>query len=403
MRYLVILGLSLLVWGCEEEQPVYHPKPRTTDLIAVGVEETANGEVWVLTQEVDRWQEADPIHLDSEGPYDPQYKFETRTVKLQAGGRWFQSVGGSDDEYGLSYYYRKVPDGYLIAGVNLGYCGGYYNASVPTISVRDENNQLVRFAQLSCDYSYAFYQDWDEMHIWPKNVVALANGNLLYWGLSANGGGMQAICMTQYGEALWSGNQESASHATTIASMRHGGYARVDLDAETVRTFHDDGVFDRSMSLGTTDTLFAQTITQLENANYIVAGVDAASNDPHLWTYSPSAEAMNDTTIAIDGCQDSIAIFSIGDNILLLCRNGESCSGPGSQTAVLLDEELNIIGETSFGGNTHVVLKDVTVGADGSIFLCGAYDRGNGSYSALVTKYDASLNAVWSTTVQPSQ
>ncbi|NUO19825.1 hypothetical protein HUU59_10285 [bacterium] len=405
MRYLVLLGLSLLMLGCEEEPPIYNGKPRTQDLIAVGVEETENGEVWVLCQEVSRWKEgADPIHLDTSPIYDPPYYFNSQTLKLQAGGRHFQSVGGGNYEYGLVYYFDRVADGFLQAGVNFGSCFNHSEVVLPTITVRDGQYQeiLVRFAQLSCDYSYAFYQNWDEMHIYPMHVVKLANGNLLYWGLGSTGSA-RLTCVTEYGEVMWSQLFDSQElHWTSVVSLRNGGFAMVEQYSEIVRFYDNNGVHGHDIEFNRTDEYRVTSIAQLGNGNFIAGGVNMTSNDPHLWYYTASGTEERDTTLYVEGCQDSVVLYPAGENILVAASNGTICSETDPVRLMLIDSAFNVIGVESFGGSAHVVLKDITIADDGSIYLCGAFDRGIGSYSALITKFDANLNAVWSTMVHPN-
>lgn len=406
MRYLVLLGLSLLMLGCEEEPPIYNGKPRTQDLIAVGVEESENGEVWVLCQEVSRWKEgADPIHLDSQPIYDPPYYFNSQTLKLQAGGRHFQSVGGGSYDNGLVYNFHRVTDGYLTAGVNLSACGSQHeSAGLATLKVRDGEYQevLVRYAQLSCDYSYAFYQSWEEMHIYPMRVVRLANGNLLYWGLGSTGPA-RLTCVTEYGQVMWSHEFDSEElHWTSVVSLRNGGFAMVEQFSEIVRFYDDNGIHGHDIEFNRTDETRVTSVAQLENGNFIIGGVKLTSNDPHLWYYNADGTEVRDTTLYMEGCQDSVVLYPAGENILVAASNGTICSETDPVRLMLIDSAFNVIGVESFGGSAHVVLKDITVADDGSIFLCGAFDRGIGSYSTLVTKYDPDLNAVWSTVVHPN-
>lgn len=406
MRYLVLLGLSLLMLGCEEEPPIYHGKPRTEDLIAVGVEEKTNGEVWVLCQEVSRWKDgADPIHLDTSPAYDPPYYFNSRILKLQAGGRHFQSVGGGNYDSGLVYYFDRVADGYLTAGVNLSACGTQHTyAGLATLTVRDGEYQevLARYAQLSCDYSYAFYQNWDEMYIYPMRVVKLANGNLLFNGIAAGGGLARLTCVTEYGEVLWSQeNAELDIYVSSLTGLRQGGYAFVDQYHEIVRFYDNNGIHGHDIEFSTTDEYRVTSIAQLENGNFIAGGVNMTSNDPHLWYYTASGTEERDTTLYVEGCQDSVVLYPVGERVLVAASNGTICSETDPVRLMLIDSGFNVIGVESFGGSAHVVLKDITVAVDGKIYLCGAFDRGLGSYSTLVTKYDDTLGAIWSTTVHP--
>lgn len=404
MRYFVLLGLGFLVWGCDKP---YSPcgdsnsPPRTKDLIAVGIVETTNGELRVLAQEVDRWESVVPVALDCSPAYDPQYRFETKTLKLESGGRYYSSIGGGDDELGMSLSYVQVADGFLSAGVNFSDCDRT-GASLPIISVRNEYHELIRFAQLSCEYSYWHLSSWSEMHVLPVRVIELNNGNLLYWGRGSTGQ-TRLTNVTRYGEVSWS--QEFVGediYSTSVTGLRLGGFAMVQQQNDIVRFYDDNGVHVRNIEFNGTDEMRVTSVVQLANGNFVCGGVNMTSNDPHLWYYNSDAVEVRDTTLYAENCQDSVVLYPVGDNILLAGNNGLVCNGAGTVRLMLLDSLFNTIGVESFGGNTHVVLKDVTVGADGSIFLCGAYDRGIGSYSVLVTKYNENLDAIWSTTVHPN-
>ncbi|MBL0062717.1 MAG: hypothetical protein IPP40_14855 [bacterium] len=209
-------------------------------------------------------------------------------------------------------------------------------------------------------------------------------------------------CATEYGEETWRQIREEGINTSAISAMRYGGFAIVDQQNEVVQFYDDNGEHGQDIEFNRTDETRVKSIVQLANGNFICGGVNMTSNDPHLWYLNADGTEVRDTTLFAEGCQDSVALYAVGDYILLAGFNGVVCSGVGTVRLMLLDSLFNVIGIESFGGNTHVVLKDVTVGADGSIFLCGAYDRGNGSYSALVTKYNSELVAVWSTTVHPN-
>ncbi len=405
MRYLVILGLSLLVWGCDEEPPGPDPKPRTKDLIGVGVVEADDGEIWVLTQEVDRLEDVEPVELDdSPAPPEPAYYFRSMTVKLHsANGQRFQSIGGGEYEYGMVHYYDRVTDGYLVAGINFSYCGDHYTPrALPSVAVRDENYQTIRWAQTTCEYGYALGDEWDETRISPMQVVALANGDLLYWGLSAIGGPARLTCVTEYGQAVWSQIRQEGIDASAISAMQYGGYAIVDQSENAVSWFDNGGIFVHSVEIGANNPNIAYSITQMPDSDYVIAGVSREGNDPYVWTYSADFTLLDEATVSYLNCLDSVAVQAINNDILLICKAGEGCGRPGAQRLLLLNRDLTTIAQESFGGETNVVVKEVHVSDDGSLFVCGAFDRGNGSYSALVSKYDASLNAVWSTTVHPN-
>ncbi|MBL0062718.1 MAG: hypothetical protein IPP40_14860 [bacterium] len=90
----------------------------------------------MLTQEVDRLVDAEPVHLD-DSPVPPPlaYYFQSITVKLHvANGQKFQSINGPEYENGLSNFYQKVADGYLTAGVGFGYSVSTKEWCLPTLS-----------------------------------------------------------------------------------------------------------------------------------------------------------------------------------------------------------------------------------------------------------------------------
>lgn len=400
MRNLILLVVSLLVWGCEEEPPPrHHHRERTKDLIGVGVVEVDAGEVWVLAQEVDRWKDgADPIHLDESIPPDYPYLIHSSTLMLEAGGRHFRSILHDLSDNTLVYHYSKVDDGYLIAGLAVTECADHTQRAVPMISVRDENYHGLRWAQTSCEYAYPYANLTYNAQILPFAISELSTGEFLYFGV----GGL-ITCLTKYGEVSWADGGNRDIRLSTISSLRNGGFALTDIMDEVVQLFDNNGVHGRDIEFNSTDRFAVQATRQWENGEYLVAGVELDTPYPHIWAYSTLDSLPRDTTYQTEFCVDSVALYEAGDNMLLACMNGGSCDGPSAVHLILLNSDLVILGQATFGGNTHVVLKDVTVGADGGIFLCGAFDRGNGSYSALVAKYDASLNAVWSTTVHPTQ
>ncbi|MCB9357578.1 MAG: hypothetical protein H6505_03305 [Calditrichaeota bacterium] len=406
MAYVFLVCLGMLWIGCDDGCGPYTPKPRESDLIGIGVHELADGNLRFLAQEVNRWQEADPVALDCSIPPDFPYYLRSQKLTLAEGGRVISRSSGSEFESSTAQCLSESPDGYLVAGLLQVYCDNFSNyiaASVPLISVYSEDHQLMRYAQLPCEYGFLEMDVLSrETEYFRVQVVELSNGDLLYWGLAAVGGHVQAVRVSPYGEPLWSKTFDASRYASGLAALPNGEFAEVNHGMQQLVWFDASGNATFSHSFPLSGSTAVQTAAALNDSLVIVAGVTWDTQNPYVWTVSRASQSVvAQSEIELAGCQDSTAVFNTGDGILLVCRNGEYCGGPGSQTAVLLDYDFNLQAQENFGGSAHVVLRSVRGAADGGLYLCGATEINDGTYRGLLYKYSQTLAAEWNTYIAP--
>jgi hypothetical protein len=362
MRYLVLIGICLLLWGCPG--PDCHCPDRESELYVISAAIAPDGGVQILSWVYDHELGDAYNPLDCSCPGNWYYGKQDR---LSSSG---QTLWSADTPYS-DYAYGSTVDAVLFEGRNTVFAA-YQSTflereweSYPLIYALNENQQQIRHAQVeTASFGEAF-----DMPQESKRILALTDNAFLYYGTRSPSGTI-AQKISAYGEVLWTKTDE--------IPFPEGIYP---LDNGDLLRLGDTGVtkLDPTGNEVWTNTVGSE-LTQVHSAcsgadgTIVIAGsqkIGTVETDIIVWETNSEGVVQDSFTLTREGCDDFVRVMysPFNDHLILASRSRADCAEPQIVRLTFVTRSGEAVGTSDLDLAEQTVFAGMDMDNDGSFIV----------------------------------
>ncbi|MBL0062407.1 MAG: hypothetical protein IPP40_13230 [bacterium] len=391
MRYLVILGLSLLVWGCEGCEPDCHCPPTETEFFVTAVTGSPDGGVVVAGWSYSHEVSDEPTSLDCScvGEYASE-KF----AFLNADGSYGGEIRPGIFSPAMEYFGNEL----TIAGFIYSDCGRDYGWT-PYVETRNADLEVIRYAKIECELfaNTGYYDGYEGRPQIQGRVISLTNGTFLYYGTDPDST-YKMMKVSAYGEVIW--RRASTEPWSKAFSLPNGEFVFVWPDY--AEFYNEQGLATDVHGFSGVPGFYAYSATKRADGRTIVAGlVEDEYQVPDIRLYFYKADQTPDTviTLALEWCQDSVTVIEGRDNdeLFLAYQQRDGCGTGLGLNLVRLSDEGEILAQESVGTPGMTVLRGMDLPDIGNFFVAAVsnWGRRDKNFYGKVAKFNSRLTKIW--------
>lgn len=398
MHYLVILVLSLVIWGCPG--PDCSCPERESELFVLSATLAPDGGAQTLSWVYDHSQSSQEY-----SPLDCSCLGEGYSRKLHRFSPSGQILWSSEDSY--EDYYGNVYYSSLFQGSDLVMAGFVQTQNeregglLPIIYAENEAREMIRYAVVD---NVLFGEDYD----FPQQSVRvqlLTDETFLFYG-SDPSGGMKTIKVSAYGEELWSlhtdelnlNNYFPLNDGHVLIMNRGVGATKLSASGNEIW----------SRNIGDGSTAIPYSATMGFEGSIIFAGsvqVGTWETDIMVWHTTATGEVVDSFTVTREGCDDSVRVMysPFNDQIILLSRPRPDCAETAEVLVRIVSHEGEVIATHSLEPQGSTFLAGMDIDADGKFIVAATTNAGreDETFYGRIVKYDSDLSIDWSKTFGP--
>lgn len=399
MRFLVLIGICLLIWGCPGPGPDCHCPDRESELFVISAAIAPDGGVQVLSWVYDHELSDTYSPLDCSCPGNWYFSKQDR---LSASG---QILWSSDSPYS-DYSYGSSVDAVQFEGSNTVFAA-YQSTflereweSYPLIYALNENQQQIRYAQVE---AASFGEEFD-LPQESKRVLALTDHSFLYYGTQPSGGTI-AQKISAYGEVLWT-KTDAIPFPNGICALDHGELLRLGGTSVTKLDLNGNEVWTNSVGNG--DSVRVYSACSGTDGTIFIAGsqkIGAVETDVIVWETNSDGVVQDSFTITREGCDDSVHVMysRFNDHLILASRARSECAEQQVVRVTLVTRGGDVLQTTTLDLSQKTFLAGMDVDTDGSFVIAVTTNSGRQDerYYGMVFKYYPDFSLDWSRSLWP--
>ncbi len=391
MPYLVILGLSLLVWGCEEGGPDCHCPPTETEFIVTAVTGSPDGGAVVAGWSYSHEVSDEPTSLDCScvGEYASE-KF----AFLNADGSYGGEIRPGIFSPAMEYFGNEL----TIAGFIYSDCGRDYGWT-PYVETRNADLEVIRYAKIECELfvNTDYYDGYEGRPRIQGRVISLTDGAFLYYGTDPDST-YKMLKVSPFGEVIW--RHTAQEPWGKCFALPEGEFVFVWPDY--AEFYNEHGLATDVHGFSSVPGFYAYSATKRSDGRTIVAG---SVEDEHLASmirlYFYNADQTQDTviTLALEWCQDSVTVIASNsaDELYLIYQWLPGCASALDLNVSRVSAEGEILATQRVEPPSNTILRGWDLTDDGNLFIAAASNAGrtDGNFYGKVAKFNSSLTKIW--------